>query len=129
MKKSKYKFMVGFLIIGWILSVIIFFNSSSLTFYGEAIIISTFVFGSIGWMVDKFILKQPLIPIILIIIYLLIGGYYFYQETNKVTCLACNFASYENIFTGNCRTLCDICGHSPPWYLKKSERCVPDIPF
>ena len=80
-------------------------------------------------MIDKFILKQLLIPIILIILYLLIGGFYLNQELNRITCGACNFAPYENIFTGKCKTSCDICGNSPAWHWKKSERCVPEIPL
>lgn len=125
----KYKFAKLFFIIGTILAILIFFSSPSLIDYGKRIIIFTFIFCSIGWVIDRFRFKKPLIPLILIIVYLLVAGFYLHQETSKINCLMCNFAPYENIFTGTCHTICDICGHNPPWYLKKSNTCIPDIPF
>jgi len=129
MRKNKYKFTKIFFILGFTLALITFFNSSSLISYGKSTLIFTLVLGSVGLMIDKFILKKPIIPIVLIILYILIGGLYLNYETTEMHCLACNFAPYENIFTGECGTFCDICGNSPPWYWEKSKTCIAHIPL
>lgn len=129
MKKTNNKFTKIFLIGGILISLIIFFFSHSLLIYLKNILILTSIFGSLGWAVDKIIKKQYILPVLLIVIYLIIGTIYLNNETNKINCMMCNFAPYENIITGKCVTICDICGHYPPWYLKKSEICVPKIPL
>lgn len=129
MKKNKYKFTKIFFILGWILALVIFFTSSSLISYGKSIIIFTLIVSSVGWMIDKFILKQPLIPIILIVLYILIGIFYLNQELHRVTVPACKFTAYENIFTGKCKTICMPLGHSTSWYWKESGRCIVNLPL
>jgi len=122
-----YRFTKIFFILGIIFALFLFFRSPSLVAYGVLIVIFTIVFGSIGWMIDMFVMKKPLFPIILIIIYLIVGGFYLNKEINTITCHACNFAPYENIFTGKCRTICDICGHHAPWYYRKNTDCIDKI--
>ena len=126
--KRKYRFTKIFLILGIIFALLLFFGVSSLTIYGESIIIFTIVFGSIGWIIDMFILRKPIIPIVLIIIYLLIGTYSVNEEIHTIRCYGCNFAPYKNIFTGKCRTICDICGHHASWYYEKNAECMDEIP-
>jgi len=122
-----YKFTKIFFIIGVILGLLLFFKSSSLNNYGISLIIFTILASSIGWIIDKFRMKKWILPIILIIFYLIVFGFYFYNESHKINCLGCNFAPYENIFTGRCKTFCDICGHSAPWYYRKNLGCIDNI--
>lgn len=122
-KELKYKFVYFFLIIGYVLSMFLFFKSPSLIYYGECVIIFTLIFGSIGWMIDKFRMKQPLIPIILIIIYLVVGGYIFYLKSNNGHCQSFEINYYKNIITGECKRVTIACYNSSPWYLKEDEIC------
>lgn len=129
-KTKKYLLTKILLIIGFILGLILFFNSKTIWLYLEFVVAFTLFIGSIGFIIERFKMKKPLIPMILIIVYLLIGGFIINEEqSNGITCQSCNFEPYRNILTGNCRTICDICGHSPAWYYEKDEECRGEIPF
>ncbi|MBI2676008.1 MAG: hypothetical protein HYX24_06120 [Candidatus Aenigmarchaeota archaeon] len=123
----EYKFTKIFLILGLVSTLIIFFNSGSLISYGLSVVIFTLVIGSIGLIIDKLTLKQYKLPVILIIIYILIGGFYLFAIITSAQCLGCRLVIYENMFTGECKKLCVGCGSYAPWYLATSASCVEPV--
>lgn len=68
-KKTNFNYTLWFSLFGLILSVILFFSSSAIKYYLIKILISMFIFGSIGWTIDKFKPKK-IITILLILIYI-----------------------------------------------------------
>lgn len=122
MKKISYKNTIILSVIGFILSVIFFFNSSTILKYFTGVLISVFVFGSIGWSIDRFKPKK-IVTILLILLYISLFFSYVLVERSYGHCQSFNFVMVENIFTGECKCITIACYLNPPWYLKEHNTC------
>lgn len=129
MKKTKqihYKYTKILLIISFILSIFLFHKAFTLIRYVELVILFTFIFGSIGWTIDRFRPKL-IVTFLLILFYALNLGFYIFHEINQVHCMGCRFTEYRNTFTDECKSFCVGCGIESPWFWKKDESCKVEI--
>lgn len=84
--------------------------------------IVTFVFGSVGWTIDKFKPKK-LISFLLIIFYIVVLLILVFNNVNQIRCLGCGLIMHRNILTKECKCFCVGCGNHAPWYWEEDDSC------
>jgi hypothetical protein len=120
----KFKYTKIFSIIGLIISLIFFFNSSSILKYFLFVISSVVFIGLIGLGIDYLINKKFVGIIYLIIgigfILILIIAIFFVRN------MFCGgkHTNLENLFTKECKTFyVSACSKNPPWYYIQNNKC------
>lgn len=125
-KQINYKYTKILLIVSFLLSLIFFRKAFTLIRYVELVIIFTFIFGSIGWTIDRF-RPRLIVTFLLILLYALNIGFYALHEMNQIHCMGCRITDYRNTFTDQCKSFCVGCRIEAPWFWEEDESCKVEI--